>query len=181
MIETPTIQANPAHDPEKVDVLLEKLKSLKLGLSGRIAALVETPEPHRHVERDHVQVVVGRGFAGDHERKSYYRGELVPGRQVSAISIEVLRVFGVDPVVPGDNLITEGVDLGILEEGDFVHAGEVLLVRSDRAHRPCSTFRNRTSPEAFVAVSRDRYRGALFNVVEGGVMHTGDSVRIIRA
>lgn len=167
-------------DRKETKRLLAALEAVEWGREGRVAMLVETPVPHRHVRRDEVVVVEGKGFSGDHPEKSFYKGEYVPGREVSAISAEVLRILGVDPVVIGDNLITEGVDLGMLEEGDLVEVGDVLLERSPRAHRPCRTFRNRTSGEAFAAVSRDRYRGALFAVRGGGTIREGDMVRLRR-
>lgn len=163
-------------DREEAATYVGAIEALEWGLEGIVSMLVETPVPHRHVRRAEVEVVEGKGFAGDHAEKSYYKGFYVPGREVSAITVEVLRIFGVDPVVVGDNLITEGVDLGRLEEGDLMQIGDVLLERSDRAHRPCRTFRNRTSPEAFAAVSRERYRGALFVVRKGGVIREGDRI-----
>ncbi len=141
--------------------------------------LVETPEPHRHVVRESVEVIEGRGFSGDHSRKSFYRGQYVPGREVSAITLEVLDIMDVEPVVVGDNLITEGIDLGRLEEGAVVRVGEVELVRTPKAHRPCATFRSRTSPAAFAAVAQECYRGALFNVHRGGSIRQGDAIVVL--
>lgn len=162
---------------EDVVLLLEKLVALPLRRNGKVAMLVETPTPGRHVVRARVEAVPGKGFAGDHARKSFYRGQLVPGREVTAMSREVLEVLGVDPVVVGDNLITEEIDLGRLEPGDRVRVGAaVVLERSDREHRPCTLFRDRTSPAAFAAVSRERYRGALFVVRTGGTIATGDPI-----
>ena len=167
-------------DREEVARLLGVLASTRWEAEGRVAALVETPEPHRHAERDEVTVVEGEGFAGDHERKCWYRGRYQPGREVSAVTLEVLRTLGVDPAVVGDNLITEGVDLGALEEGDELRVGDdVVLERSHRAHRPCRTFRDRTSPEALAVVSRDRHRGALFVVRRGGRIRRGDPITVV--
>lgn len=162
-------------DREKVDNLVAKLNSVSWA-NPFVAHLVETPQPHRHALRDEVEVVVGRGFAGDHDEKSYYRGKYVPGRDVSAIAIETLEILDVDPIVVGDNLITHGIDLAKLNEGDLVRIGDVLLERSWKEHRPCVPFRNRTSPEAFVAVSRCGARGALFVVREGGRIRRGDAI-----
>lgn len=161
-----------------VERLFREIAGLRLGRTGRVAALVETPGPHRHVERDRVEVLVGRGFAGDHPRKSFYRGRLQAGREVSAVALEVLRLFRVAPDVTGDNLVTEGIDLAALAEGDAVHAGEVVLERSPRDHRPCTTFRDRTSPEAFAAAGRG-HRGALFVVRRGGTLRRGDPLRVV--
>lgn len=167
-------------DRSEVARLLDQIYRHDLGTTGTVALLVETPEPGQHVRREAVTAVPGKGFQGDHARKSFYKGAHVPGREVSAITLEVLRTLGVDPVVVGDNLITEGVDLARLEPGDRVAIGnEVMLARSDRPHQPCTVFRDRTSPEAFAVVSRERHRGALFVVEQGGTIRHGDRIRVL--
>jgi hypothetical protein len=165
-------------DRETLNGLLVQLESIVWG-EPSVAHLVETPEPHRHVERDEVDVVVGRGFAGDHDRKSFYRGAYVPGREVSAMALEVLRVFEVDPVVVGDNLITSGIDLSALEAGSVLRIGDVVIERSWKEHRPCVHFRNRTSAEAFAAAARAGVRGALFVVREGGRIRCGQPIECV--
>lgn len=156
---------------------LNTLRQLDLGPTGSVHRLVETPRPHRHAVRDVVRAIPGRGFAGDHARKSFYKGTFVPGREVSAIALEVLQTVGAEPRGIGDNLITRGFDLMALDAGDRVRVGhEVVLERSRRPHQPCVAFRERTSPEAFAVVSRNRYRGALFVVRRPGTIHTGDPV-----
>ncbi len=163
-----------------VKAWLTELEQQRLGATGTVAMLVETPRPKEHIERDSVTAVPGKGFAGDHARKSFYLGKHVPGREVSAIALDTLRVLGVDPMVIGDNLITEGFDLAALEPGDRVRVGEeVVLARSEREHRPCSVFRERTSAEAFAVVRQRRYRGALFIVERGGTIRSGDRIERI--
>lgn len=157
----------------------ERLRTVRYPGNGKVAHLVETPSPGVHAVRSAVEVVVGRGFAGDHERKSYYRGRYVEGREVSAVASEVLEVLGIEPVVVGDNLITAGVDLARLEPGDRLCFGEVVLRRSEREHRPCTVFRDRTSQEAFEVVSRERFRGALFVVERGGMLRTGEAFSVV--
>jgi MOSC domain-containing protein YiiM len=163
-----------------VQAWLDELDRQQLGPRGTVAMLVETPRPHEHVAREEVTVVPARGFAGDHGRKSFYLGKYVPGREVSAVALDTLRVLGVDPVVVGDNLITDGFDLAALESGDRMRVGEsVILARSPRAHRPCSVFRERTSPEAYAVVREQRHRGALFVVEAGGTVRVGDVIERI--
>lgn len=166
-------------DRDKAQAYIDQLNQLDLGPTGRVHMLVETPRPHRHAQRESVDVIPGRGLTGDHDQKSFYKGAFVPGREISAITAEALQVFGADPVVIGDNVITEGIDLAALEPGDRMQVGEVMLERSDRPHRPCTAFRNRTSPEAFAAVSRDRWRGAMFVVRTPGTLHVGDTITIL--
>lgn len=170
-------RTNGAFDRHTVDRYRDALEALSYSGEGRVHMLIETPVPHRHATRASVRAVPGRGFAGDHARKSFYKGQFVPGREVSAIALEVLRTLQVgNPSVVGDNLITEGIDLTTLEPGDLIRVGDVLLERSRRPHQPCTTFRDRTSPEAFAAISTERYRGALFVVRKAGTMHVGDAI-----
>lgn len=170
--------ASTAIDRDKAEALIDELGQLDLADAGRVHLLVETPQPHRHATRESVRAIPGRGFAGDHAKKSFYKGAFVPGREVSAMALEVLQAVGADPVVIGDNLITEGFDLMALDPGDRVRVGdEVVLERSRRSHDPCVAFRERTSPEAFAAVSRDRYRGALFVVRRPGTIRQGDPIQ----
>ena len=64
--------------------------------------------------------------------------------------------------------------------GDRVRVGAtVVLARSPRAHRPCTVFRDRTSPEAYAVVREQRHRGALFVVEAGGTIHVGDVIERI--
>lgn len=145
---------------------------------GHVHRLVETPTPKQHVYRTHVDVVMGKGFCGDHDRKSFYKGAYVPGREVSAMSVEVLRIFGVDPLIIGDNLITEGIDLAALREGDELAIGDVVLRRSYREHRPCSLFLSRTSAEAYTLCREYGKRGALFIVEQEGRISEGDKITV---
>ncbi len=150
---------------------LQALEALRFEPIGRVAYLVESPAPGRHLLRAALTLEVGVGCPGDHARRH------TPGREVSAMSLEVLRVLGVRPEVPGDNLILEGIDLRTLRPGDRLLVGDVVLERSDRSHHPCATFRTRTGPEAFEAVAQTGLRGALFVVRKGGVVHVGNPVR----
>ncbi len=145
-----------------------------------MAALIEKPAPGVHIRVSRVDVVEGVGFAGDHARKSYWKGEEVPGRHVTAIAREVLDVLGTAWDVPGDNLITAGVDLSRLKEGDRLRVGSVLLVRTAKSHRPCDLFARRTSEEARQAVLATGTRGALFEVASGGTLSTGQPVEVVQ-
>jgi len=158
-------------DDARLGAYLQALETLRFDPIGRVAYLVESPEPGVHLLRAELPLEEGVGCPGDHARRH------APGREVSAMSLEVLRALRVRPEVPGDNLILEGIDLRALRPGDRLLVGEVVLERSDRPHQPCATFRARTSPEAFEAVAQTGLRGALFTVRRGGVVHVGDPVR----
>ncbi len=164
-------------DPSRIEALQARWKALRLGTTGRVYALIETPVPGVHVTRQRVEVIPGKGFAGDHAQKAYFRGEYVPGREVSAITREILHLLDITPVTVGDNLITQGFDLATLEPGDRIRIGtSVILERSPRPHRPCNLFLRRTSSEAFALVGQDRNRGALFIVIRGGTIQIGDRI-----
>ncbi|SHK47273.1 MOSC domain-containing protein [Rhodothermus profundi] len=158
-------------DDAQLAAYIRALEALRFDPIGRVAYLVESPVPGRHLLRAALSLEVGIGCPGDHARRH------APGREVSAISLEVLRALGIPPAVPGDNLILEGIDLRTFSPGDRLMVGDVVLERSDRPHHPCATFRARTSPEAFEAVARTGLRGALFRVCRGGIVHVGDPVR----
>lgn len=159
--------------------LQETLSALRFDAEPAVVDLVEKSAPGVHARRAEVDVTP-RGFAGDHPRKSWWRGEEVPGRDVTAITSEVLEALGVESDVPGDNLITRGVDLGQLQPGDRLMIGDVVLRRSGKPHRPCDVFARRTSREAMRAVAATDTRGALFVVEKPGRVRAGDSIRVIR-
>jgi len=155
------------------------LSSLRFEAVPSVADLIEKSAPGVHARRDVVQVGAG-GFTGDHPRKSWWRGNEVPGRDVTAMTSEVLDILGVEMDVPGDNLITRGVDLGGLDAGDRLMIGNVVLCRSEKPHRPCDTFARRTFGEAMRAVAATDTRGALFVVEKPGTIRTGDPIRVVR-
>jgi len=165
---------------ERERALEAALNALSYDTIGEVALLVGKPAPGEHVALLKVAVVKGFGFKGDHALKSHWRGKRIPGREVSAVSFEVAHVLGVDPLTIGDNLVTRGLDLRQLRTGDRVQIGTAILERSDRTHRPCHLFSQRTSPEAYAVVRRTNHRGALFNVVEPGHLAVGDAIVPLR-
>ena len=158
----------------------DRLVALEYAGDANVAGLFETPTSGLHLLRSSVEVVEGRGFTGDHAQKSFWRGAYVPGREVSACAIEVLEVLEVEPSVVGDNLLTRGIDLRTVAPGECLAVGEVVLERSAKEHRPCKTFRDRTSDEAF-RLAAQGFRGALFLVQKGGRIALGDRIRRLRS
>jgi MOSC domain-containing protein YiiM len=159
--------------------ILSAISANSFGDEGSVAYLVEKPEPgvHRGVER--VTVEAGSGFVNDHPRKSYWKGNVIPGREVTAVSIETLRAMGASPDLPGDNLITRGIDLSALSAGDVLQIGEVTLRRSPADHKPCALFKTRLGDAAFRAAANGQ-RGALFSVEMGGEIQVGDAIQVVR-
>jgi MOSC domain-containing protein YiiM len=156
------------------------LQSVRYDGDPTVAALIEKPAPGVHVRVSAVDVVSGVGFSGDHARKSHWKGKEVPGRHVTAIAREVMDVLGAAWDVPGDNLVTSGVDLSRLKEGDRLRIGRVSLIRTAKSHRPCDLFARRISEEARQAVLATNTRGALFVVESGGTMEVGQPVDVDR-
>lgn len=92
-------------------------------------------------------------------------------------SAEVAETLGIDPVVIGDNIICQGIDLSRLKMGDELKIGQVVLRRAEKDHRPCELFARRVSQEAMEAVRETRMRGALFYVITGGTISDRDPIR----
>lgn len=164
---------------DRASALEKTLSSLHFDAEPEVVDLIEKSAPGVHARRTAVEVG-SRGFTGDHSRKSWWRGKEVPGRDVTAITAEVLDALGIESDVPGDNLITRGVNLGRIEPGDRLMLGDVVLRRSAKPHRPCDVFARRTSIEAMRAVAVTDTRGALFVVEKPGLIRTGDPIRVVR-
>ncbi len=155
------------------------LARLHYGTDSLVDVLIEKPAPGVHVLADTVQVEPGVGVVGNHNRVSWWKGKPVAGREVTAMAAEVLEALGADLAVPGDNLITRGLDLRRLQAGDRIEIGSAVLERTSGMHRPCSLFARRISEDARRAVLATNTRGALFVVLEGGTMRTGDPITLI--
>lgn len=160
-----------------MDYLESQLAALQYGAHPRVDALFEKPAPGVHAYVDNVSVESGKGVAGNHARVSWWKGQPVTGREVTAMAREVLAVLGAQAAVPGDNLITRDLDLRALREGDQLRVGTVVLERTAGMHRPCSLFARRISEEARKAVLATNTRGALFVVLQGGIIRVGDTIR----
>lgn len=163
-----------------MDALVKQLGALRYRDPGIVLGLVEKVAVGIHASRDQVSVIVGNGFSGDHDRKDFWKGKRVTAREVTAFSSEVSRLLGIDPVVIGDNLITQGIDLSVLKAGDELRIGSIVLRRAEKDHRPCEKFARRASHKAMLAVRESGTRGALFHVWRGGTMRVGDPIEIVR-
>lgn len=168
-----------SYHQSELELLLKTVAALPMGAQGLVGLLVETPSPGVHEARRRVLVAPGNGFCGDHPGKSFYKGRFVAGREVAAVSLEILEALGVDPQTVGDNLMTRGFDLGALEPGQCIEVGEAVLERSPKAHRVCTVFLNRSSSLAYAVMSRGRNRGALFTVRKGGTIRVNDEIRCL--
>lgn len=160
--------------------LARRIEAITYDTPGRVAYLVTKPAPGVHEAVPRTHVLKGVGFEGDHPRKSWWKGQEIPGREVTAIAMEVIGAMGLDPAATGDNLVTRGIDLAALKEGDTLRIGEVQLIRGAKSHRPCELFRQRAGDAAFAVAARG-YRGALFVVRKGGRLAVNDPIEVIPA
>jgi hypothetical protein len=108
--------------------------------------------------------------------------------QVSLMNMQVLRsLAGDDPqrqALVGDNLIAD-LDLSEanLPVGSRLSVGEVILEVTPDPHRPCASFVERFGASAAKKVARAgrkgrRGRGVLLQVIRGGQVRVGDSLRV---
>lgn len=156
--------------------LIHLLGSLTYTGQGEVKALIEKPGPGIHANREKVQVKAGQGFTGDHDRKDFWKGGRIPGREVTMMASEVLNVLGADHLTVGDNIVSFGIDLSKLKAGDEIVVGKVRLRRSEKQHRPCSLFAKRISALAMEAVRETQTRGALFYVLTDGAIQVGEAI-----
>jgi len=171
-------------DEQAIDgaLLLEyqaRLSALRYDGGGAVAALVITPEMDRHDYVNALRILPGTGVEGQYPGKQWWRGKLVPGRQVSAINAEVLDALGIAYDVPGDNLIVQGVDLSQFQPGDTLRIGDALLTVTPTPHRPCSKLAARTSLTKKQALSEGRLRGILLDAREPATIRMGDRVELL--
>jgi len=158
--------------------LLEALEAHPFGRTGEVTHLVLSPRPGDHRLVEALELAPGLGPVGEYAAKQFWRGERVPGREVSAVNAEFLALLGIAPEVPGDNLIVRGIRMDRLSPGTLLRVGQVRLRRSTTPHRPCALFRIRAGERAFELAAMG-WRGALFEVLDGGVVRVGDPVEVL--
>ena len=126
---------------------------------------------------EQVEVLVNRGLAGDHRSKR--EGGR---RQVTLIQAEHLPVLaaitGNDEVPAGwlrRNLVVSGINLYAMRKSRFM-IGDVLFQGSGPCP-PCSRMEKILGPGGYNAMRG--HGGINAQVIEGGVISVGDSVRFI--
>jgi MOSC domain-containing protein YiiM len=132
---------------------------------------------------DSVRAVAGRGLEGDRyfEKVGTYSDTPGTGREVTLVEAESIEALELEHGVklgPGEsrrNIMTRGVALNHLVGQEF-KVGEVTL-RGARLCEPCSHLASLTHAKALPGLV---HRGGLrADIVEGGVIRLGDSVRLI--
>ena len=98
------------------------------------------------------------GLAGDGHRNRRHHGG--PTRAVCLFSLEQIRALQaeghpIEPGATGENLTTEGIDLGSLHPGDRLAIGDSVVLEITTEAIPAPTSR-RISPTAALGVCRAR-------------------------
>ncbi|MCF1446256.1 MOSC domain-containing protein [Agrobacterium vitis] len=147
--------------------------------------------------RDEIVLLAGLGVEGDahlgvtvQHRSRVAADPSQPNlRQVHLIHAELLRELGdkgfsVQPGDLGENITTVGVDLLALPQGTRLHFGSGAVVEVTGLRNPCKQI-NYFQPGLMQAVldraadgSLIRKAGVMAVVIEGGVVHPGDSIRV---
>lgn len=153
-----------------------RLAGLRFDAIGTIEALFVSPRPDEHVAVSSLRVIPGVGIEGEYPGKQWWQGKRVPGRQISALSADVLDALEIPFHIPGDNLILRGFDLTTLEPGDILRVGDALLCVTPTPHRPCAKFAARTSDAKKEAIAAGRFRGVLLDARAPATIFLGDPV-----
>lgn len=146
---------------------------------------------------DEVTLVEGWGIEGDahagttvQHRSRVARDPSQPNlRQVHLLHAEVFDEvaeagFRVEPGQMGENVTTRGVDLLGLPSGTLLHLGDEACVRVTGLRNPCQQINGFEPGLLREVLGRDedgavvRKGGVMSVVVTGGVVRTGDRVRI---
>jgi len=168
--------------PEDADIVdeallafyLERLVGLRLGAFGVVEALTVSPEPDKHLAVPRLRVLPESGVEGQYPGKQWWQGRRVPGRQVSAVSADVLDALGIAYDVLGDNLILRGLDLSRFAPGDTLRLGDALLTVTHTPHRPCAKLARRTTLTKMRAISAGTFRGLLLDALHPAEVCVGD-------
>jgi len=166
-------------DEARMACYAERLAGLRYETVGLVETLILSPEPGRHVPMTTLQVLPESGVCGQYPGKQWWRGRRIPGRQISAVSAEVLDALDIPHDVPGDNLIVRGLDLSRFAPGDTLRVGDALLFVTPTPHRPCSKLARRTSLTQMRAISAGRLRGVLLDARAPATITIGDAVERI--
>lgn len=154
----------------------ERLAGLRYGAVGLVEALILSPAPDCHRAVPSLHVLPGTGPERQYPGKQWWRGERVPGRQITAINAEVLDALQIPYDIPGDNLIVRGLDLTRFVPGDTLRIGDALLTVTPTPHRPCAKLARRTSLTKMKAISAGKFRGLMLDACEPATLRVGDPV-----
>ncbi|MDA1189619.1 MAG: MOSC domain-containing protein [Chloroflexi bacterium] len=141
---------------------------------GRVTSLhicTGYQQPMRTVDK--ATFVEGVGIEGDRHASSE---RLHNKRQVLLMDAETLESFGLQPSDIRENVTTRGLDIKTLQKGDRVALGDETVLEITGLCTPC--YRLDEHREG-LRDELEGQRGMLARVVSGGVVKTGDAVRVL--
>ena len=153
-----------------------RLDALRFETIGVVEALFVSPQPDEHTAVASLRFLPEFGVEGQYPGKQWWQGRRVPGRQISALSAEVLDALEIGYEVPGDNLVIRGINLALFEAGDTLRVGDALLVVTPTPHRPCAKLAARTTLTKKTAISAGKRRGLLLDARYPATVWVGDTV-----
>jgi MOSC domain-containing protein YiiM len=126
-----------------------------------------------------------QGVEGDKQRDKRHHGG--PTRAVCLFSIEQIRALQAEghPIVPGaigENLTTEGIDIGTLQPGDRLAIGDTILLEITSYAVPCTNLTPFFADGKFTRISNKVHPGssrAYARVLHGGELEPGLPIRVI--
>lgn len=135
------------------------------------------PVPEVHVHR--------LGLDGDDHNDAADHGG--PTRAVSLFAIEAIRRVAADgnPIAPGttgENVTTEGVELGALPYGTRLAVGPDLIVELTAPANPCKTIAHNFADGRFGRMSVKTHpldTRVYASVVRDGTIRPGDKIRVL--
>jgi MOSC domain-containing protein YiiM len=172
--------------PETIDEQLlaeygKKLAAIRYESVGFVETLILSPRPDEHLQVNTLQVIPEVGVEGQYPGKQWWKGKRVPGRQISAVSADILDVLEIAHDAPGDNLIVRGLDLAQFAPGDTLRIGDAIFIVTCTPHRPCSKLAQRTTATKKAALTPGRLRGILLDALQPAVITLGDPAERILA
>ena len=125
------------------------------------------------------------GLAGDQHRDRRNHGG--PTRALCLYGIELIRALQAEghTVVPGaigENLTTEGIDIGALRPGDRLQIGDDILIEITGYTTPCANIAPWFVDERIARVSAKVHPGwsrVYARVLQGGEVYTGQPIRVL--
>ena len=167
---------NDTINPAQLAEYEARLAALRFETVGWVEALFVSPQPGEHRAVPNLRVVPEVGVEGQYPGKQWWQGRRVPGRQVSALSAEVLDALEIAYDVPGDNLVIRGLNLELFAPGDTLRVGDAILTVTPTPHRPCTKLAARTTLTKKTAISGGKRRGLLLDARYAASISVGDPV-----
>jgi MOSC domain-containing protein YiiM len=123
------------------------------------------------------EAITLKGLSGDH-----FSGSATSKRQVTLIQQEhldliasVMQLPGLTPAMLRRNIVVSSINLLALKDRQF-WVGDVLLEYTGECH-PCSRMEEILGPGGYNAVRG--HGGITARIIQGGLVHVGDGVRIV--